>query len=74
MLVLTRKIGEEIIIGDGSDGLRIRVLDIHGSKVRIGFEGPRHVKILRSECWVPVESEREQFGDFDPTLAEVVRR
>jgi carbon storage regulator len=46
MLVLSRRPGETVLIG--SD-IRIRILDILGTQVRIGIEAPRHVTIDRSE-------------------------
>jgi len=46
MLVLTRKIGERILIGDD---IVITVLDSRGDGVRIGIDAPRGVKIQREE-------------------------
>lgn len=46
MLVLTRKVGEQIIIGDN---IRVRVLSIQGNQVRLGFEAPASVSIQRQE-------------------------
>lgn len=46
MLVLTRKVGEKICIGDD---ITITVVEIDRGKVRLGFEAPREVQIMRSE-------------------------
>ena len=46
MLVLTRKPGEKILLGDD---IVITVLDSRGDSVRIGIEAPRGVKIQRDE-------------------------
>jgi carbon storage regulator CsrA len=46
MLVLTRKISEKIVIGHD---IVLSVLQIAGSKVRIGVEAPPHVSVVRSE-------------------------
>ena len=46
MLVLTRKVGERILIGDD---IVITVLDSRGDGVRIGIDAPRGVKIQREE-------------------------
>lgn len=43
MLVLTRKIGEAVLIGDGTDRCRVVVVDISRSGVRLGIEAPRSV-------------------------------
>lgn len=46
MLVLSRKTGEQIVIGEN---IRITVIRIQGDKVRIGIEAPPDVKVYRSE-------------------------
>ena len=46
MLVLERKPGESIRIGEG---IVIKVLDIQGQKVQLGIEAPKDVKIIRPE-------------------------
>ncbi len=46
MLVLSRRKGEQILIGDN---VRLTVVEIRGDKVRIGFEAPKGVWIDRSE-------------------------
>lgn len=46
MLVLTRKAGEAILIGDS---VRVKVLEIAGGRVRIGIEAPADVRIHREE-------------------------
>jgi len=46
MLILTRRIDEKILIGDD---IVLCVLDIEGSRVKLGLEAPRDVTILREE-------------------------
>ncbi len=46
MLVLTRKIGEQILIGDD---IIVTLLDSRGEGVRIGIDAPRGVRIQRAE-------------------------
>lgn len=46
VLVLSRKIGEKILI---SDHVVVEILDIQGSKVKIGIQAPDYVQITRSE-------------------------
>jgi carbon storage regulator len=50
MLVLTRKLGEEIVIGDS---IRISVVAIRGSRVRLGITAGDGVPILRHELCSP---------------------
>ena len=49
MLVVTRKVGEAIIIRAGNDTITVSVEALHGSNVRIGLDAPNHVQILRNE-------------------------
>jgi carbon storage regulator len=46
MLVLSRKVGEEILIGDS---IRVRVLEVSGSRVKLGFVAPQDVRLQRTE-------------------------
>ena len=46
MLVLTRKIGESIVI---DDQIEVRVQQLTGKRVRICIDAPNHVKIMRGE-------------------------
>ena len=50
MLVLSRRIGESIAIGDT---IQIVVLDVKGNKVKVGCEAPKSVSIRRFEFEVP---------------------
>lgn len=46
MLVLSRKVGEEIVIGDR---IRVKVLSVRGNQIRLGFTAPQDVQIQREE-------------------------
>ncbi len=46
MLVLTRKVNEEILIGDN---IRIKVVDIGAGRIRLGISAPRDVTVLRDD-------------------------
>lgn len=47
MLVLTRKLGEEIVLPD--QDVSIKVIEVRGGKVRLGIVAPESVAVLRSE-------------------------
>ena len=54
MLVLSRKVGEEIVIGDN---IRVRVVSVQGNQIRLGFDAPREVSIQRAELLERAERE-----------------
>jgi len=56
MLVITRKPGERICIGDD---VKITILDVAGSTIRIGIEAPAEVPIYRYEIWAAVQAENK---------------
>jgi carbon storage regulator len=53
MLVLSRKVGEEIKIGEN---ITIKILEVEGNRVRIGITAPADVTIHRQEVWVLLHS------------------
>ena len=55
MLVLTRRTGEGIVIGDE---IEIKILDVSGEKVRVGIDAPREINVYRTEVFERIESER----------------
>lgn len=52
MLVLSRKLGEQIYIGEE---VKITVVEVHSGRVKIGIEAPTHVPIVRSELMDQME-------------------
>lgn len=46
MLVLTRKLNEEVVI---AGNIRLKVLEISGNRVRLGISAPNHVPVIRGE-------------------------
>ncbi len=62
MLVLTRKPGQSIMIGDG---VEVQVLSVAGEKVRLGITAPRDVSIFRNEVYDRIEGENRAGDDDD---------
>ncbi len=62
MLVLTRKAGEGIIIGDD---ITIKVIEMKGGGVRIGIDAPRTKKIYRQEVYDRIIEENKQATNWD---------
>ena len=56
MLVLTRKLGEVIRVGDD---VTVRVLEVKGNQVRLGVDAPTSVRIYREEVYRAIRKENE---------------
>lgn len=56
MLILTRRVGESLIIGDN---VKVTVLGIKGHQVRIGIDAPKDVTVHRDEVYQKVVAERK---------------
>lgn len=62
MLIITRKLGERITIGDD---IVVSLLDIKGGQVRIGIDAPKHVSIHREEIYDKIRSENRVSASVD---------
>jgi carbon storage regulator len=58
MLILTRRVGETVMIGDD---VTITVLGVKGNQVRVGINAPKHVAVHREEIYERIK--REQRGE-----------
>ncbi|WP_426934973.1 carbon storage regulator CsrA [Pseudomonas fulva] len=56
MLILTRKVGETIVI---NDTIRVTVLQVKGNQVRIGIEAPKDVSVHRHEIQERIAAQAE---------------
>jgi carbon storage regulator len=57
MLILTRRVGESLIIGDD---VVVNVLGVKGNQVRIGVDAPKNVSVHREEIYDRIQSEKDQ--------------
>ena len=57
MLVLTRKLGENIRIGDN---VKITVLEVRSGQVKLGIEAPPEVKVHREEIYARIQEENRK--------------
>ena len=59
MLILTRRVGERLMIGDE---ITVCVLSVKGSQVRVGINAPANVAVHREEIYKRIQLEVEQLG------------
>lgn len=70
MLILTRKLGQSLIIGDD---IEVSIVDVSGDKVKVGINAPKEVKILRSELAETMEVNKIAAGSkTDRNLLELL--
>jgi carbon storage regulator len=63
MLVLTRKLGENIRIGDS---VKITVLEVRSGQVKLGIEAPPEVKVHREEIYARIQEENRRAQHWKP--------
>ena len=63
MLILTRKSGESITIGDD---VKVTVVEVKGKQVRIGIDAPRSYTIHREEVYISIQEENRRAANESP--------
>jgi carbon storage regulator len=57
MLIITRRPGEKIMLGDD---VTVEIIEVSGSSVRIGIAAPRSLPVYREEIWGAVKREKAE--------------
>ena len=71
MLVLSRRAGESVVLGED---ITVTVLEVRGDVVRVGIDAPRSLKVHRAELLAQLEkSNREAASPSEDTVANLAR-
>ena len=62
MLILTRRVGESLIIGDH---IVINILSVKGNQIRIGVKAPKEISVHREEIYNRIQSEKADDKTID---------
>lgn len=73
MLILTRRIGEKLIIGDAGD-ISVMVMSVKGHQVRLGVTAAKEVPVHREEVYHLIQQEKQQVLKKEIQEREEVRR
>ncbi|MBL7002505.1 MAG: carbon storage regulator CsrA [Gammaproteobacteria bacterium] len=65
MLILTRRVGETIMVGDE---VTVTVLGVKGNQVRIGVNAPREVAVHREEIYDRIKADEQQDDNIGNTI------
>ncbi|MDH4224998.1 MAG: carbon storage regulator CsrA [Deltaproteobacteria bacterium] len=69
MLILTRKAGESITIGDD---IKIHVIEIKGKQARVGIEAPKKYAIHREEVYIRIHEENKRAASKAPLTLKTI--
>lgn len=68
MLILSRKLNEKVVIGDG---VVVSVIEIRGDQVKLGIDAPKSVKVFRQEVYDAIQDENRQAAKSALTLPPI---
>ena len=64
MLILTRRVGETLVIGDD---VTVTVLGVRGNQVRLGVNAPKDIAVHREEIYQRIQNEKESSNSAETT-------
>lgn len=71
MLILTRRVGETVVIGDNID---VTVLGVKGNQVRLGVKAPREIAVHREEIYERICQEQEEPAESPVRVVQAVAK
>ncbi len=69
MLILTRKVGETVAIGDD---IQISIVEVKGNQVKLGIQAPRDVEVHREEVYLKIQDENRLAANVSTDLLSSV--
>ncbi|MFP7173142.1 carbon storage regulator CsrA [Priestia filamentosa] len=70
MLVLTRKVGESIRIGED---IELKIVDIDGEQIKLGINAPKYIEVHRQEVYEAIQTENEQAASLKENLINIFK-
>ena len=67
MLILTRRVGEAVMIGENT---KIIVLGVKGSQIRLGINAPKEIMVHREEIFAKIQAEKKQESSSEKIITQ----
>jgi len=67
MLILTRRVGEALMIGENT---KVVVLGVKGSQIRLGINAPKDIMVHREEIFIKIQEEKSQETSNDEIITQ----
>jgi carbon storage regulator len=67
MLILTRRVGEALMVGENT---KIVVLGVKGSQIRLGINAPKDIMVHREEIFIKIQEEKNQEPSNDEIITQ----